>query len=249
MRQQQHWASLCVCESSCARGPGVPSFLPTDTQKHCCHSSHLWINEVLSSQVCSGTGKCGAKACSVAQLQVSELLLNSRPVPWLAGWGGGGHRLVTWTHWSHINHSVYCWKFSNLQAAVRALGSSGALPLALMGANEHKYFWEWRSCSGCSHCPIHFIGILPLNIWFCCESRLSCWKTYALCLGRSPSPVVDSAQHWFGTAAVQTLVKKKIFFLCSELALKGLGGVHHGLFRSTVTFFRLSGKNFSKLVC
>lgn len=126
VRQQQHWASLCVCELSCARGPGVPSFLPTDTQKHCCHSSHLWINEVLSSQVCSGTGKCGAKACSVAQLQVSELLLNSRPVPWL---GGGADRLVTWTHWSHINHSVYCWKFSNLQAAVRALGSSGALPL------------------------------------------------------------------------------------------------------------------------
>lgn len=81
-----------------------------------------------------------------------------------------------------------------------------------MGANEHKYFWEWRSCSGCSHCPIYFIGVLPLNIWFCCESSLSCWKTYALCLGRSPSSVVDSAQHWFGTAAVETLVKICFFF-------------------------------------
>lgn len=96
-----------------------------------------------------------------------------------------------------------------------------------MGANEHKYFWEWRSCSGCSHCPIYFIGILPLNIWFCCESSLSCWKTYALCLGRSPSSVIDSAQHWFGTAAVETLVKicffVFFFFLCSELALEGSG--------------------------
>lgn len=39
-------------------------------------------------------------------------------------------------------------------------------------------------------------------------------------------------------------------FLCSELALKGLDGVRHGLFRSTVTFFfRLSGNRFSELVC
>lgn len=39
------------------------------------------------------------------------------------------------------------------------------------------------------------------------------------------------------------------FFLCFEPALKGLGGVRHDLFGSTLTFFRLSGKNFSKLFC
>lgn len=57
--------------------PGVPACPPSCQQtpvKQCCHSSHLWINEVLSSQVCSGTGNGGAKACSVPQLQVSEVL-------------------------------------------------------------------------------------------------------------------------------------------------------------------------------
>lgn len=73
-QQQQHWASLCA-ELSCAWGPSLPSFLLVGTHTQCCHSSHLWINKLLSLQVCSGAGKCGGKGYSVPPPQVSVLAL------------------------------------------------------------------------------------------------------------------------------------------------------------------------------
>ena len=110
--QQQHWASLCA-ELSCAWGPSLPSFLLADTHTQCCHSSHLWINKVLSLQVCWGAGKCGGKGYSVPPPQVSEL------TRWTTGVGAGvgGHRVVTWTRCSHllnIYQSVYCEEYLDL---------------------------------------------------------------------------------------------------------------------------------------